>query len=47
MKELLNRLSSRKFLLAVSAAAGLLANKQYGLAVTVVLGYFGINKLDS
>lgn len=42
MKKLLDKLTSRKFLLAVAVLAKLLADRQYGEAVAVTLGYFGI-----
>ncbi len=39
MSDTLNRLSSRKFLLAVSATSALFAAKQYSEAVGVVAAY--------
>lgn len=39
MKHLLQRLTSRKFLLALSAFIAALANNDLNLAVTVVIGY--------
>ena len=42
MAEFIQRLSSRKFLLALSAFAGFLATGEYDQAVVVVLGYLGV-----
>lgn len=42
MREFIQRLSSRKFLLAVSAFTGFLATREYDQAVIVVLGYLGV-----
>lgn len=42
MKQFLQTLLSRKFLLAVAGLITLVANKQYPEAVTVVLGYLGV-----
>lgn len=42
MADLTQRLSSRKFLLAVSAFVGFLATREYDQAVIVVLGYLGV-----
>lgn len=42
MGEFFQRLSSRKFLLALSAFAGFLATREYDQAVVVVLGYLGV-----
>lgn len=42
MADFIQRLTSRKFLLAVSAFAGFLATKEYDQAVVVVLGYLGV-----
>lgn len=42
LKLFVSSLASRKFLLAIAAIAKLLADKQYGEAVTVVLAYLGI-----
>ncbi len=42
MHDFLLRLTSRKFLLAVSSITALLAAKQYPEAITVVLGYLGV-----
>lgn len=39
------RLSSRKFLLAGSAAAALYASRRYSEMVTVVLAYLGVEGL--
>ena len=39
MKELVARLTSRKFLLALSAFIAAIANNDIQLAVTVVIGY--------
>lgn len=41
MKDLLKRLTSRKFLLALSAALALAANKQYTELMGVVIAYIG------
>jgi hypothetical protein len=46
MKALVSRLTSRKFLLAVSAVAALVAAHQFNQAVVVALGYFGVNIAD-
>jgi hypothetical protein len=42
LRTFLASLASRKFLLAVSIVTALMAEKQYGEAVTVTLGYLGI-----
>lgn len=42
MNEFVRKLTSRKFLLAVSAATALLASKQYVEAASVVAAYLGI-----
>ena len=42
MKELLKRLTSRKFLLAVAAALVFYANGQWAELVAVILGYLGV-----
>lgn len=48
MKVFLYKLTSRKFLLAVSTVAALLANKRYGEAVVAAMGYLGVEAhLDS
>ena len=46
MKQFLLSLLSRKFLLALGTVLVMIANKQYVGAVTVVLGYMGINVAD-
>jgi hypothetical protein len=38
----LHRLTSRKFLLAAATVAGLLAARQYGEAVAIVIAYIGV-----
>ena len=43
MKDFINRLTSRKLLLALSAFLVFVANKEYGNALTVILTYLGIN----
>lgn len=42
MKELIRRLTSRKFLLAVAAFATFCAEKQYVAAAGVVAAYLGV-----
>ena len=42
MTEFLKSLLSRKFLLALAGLLTLVANKQYPEAVTVLLGYLGV-----
>jgi hypothetical protein len=42
MKDLIERLTSRKFLLTVSTALVLIANKQWDMLVLMVGGYVGV-----
>lgn len=42
MKDFLQRISSRKFLLAVAGLITLAANHQWPLFVTTLLGYAGV-----
>lgn len=46
MKDLLQKLTSRKFLLALAAFIFCVANANVPGAVAVVLGYFGVNVAD-
>lgn len=41
-KELLGRLTSRKFLLVLGGVIIAVANKEWGVAVTLILGYLGV-----
>lgn len=47
MKQFVSNVTSRKFLLAVSAFIFCVANANVPGAVAVVLGYFGVNVADS
>jgi hypothetical protein len=47
VKDLLTRISSRKFLLAAAAAVTLAANRQWTEFTALVLGYLGLNIVEA
>ena len=47
MKDLIQRITSRKFLLAVAAVITCIANGNIPGVVAVVLGYFGVNVAET
>jgi hypothetical protein len=46
MKEFLSRLTSRKFLLTLGAVITAIANDEWVAAVTIVLGYLGVEGVN-
>ena len=46
MKEFLQRITSRKFLLVLGGVVTAIANEEWGVVITLILGYLGVEGVN-